>query len=74
MWKPSNYVPLVVDITIQEENNQNIKSILVRDSNKKTNFLQDLFHMLYNTNTTNIHNTIDLKSTVNAFAIAIEIL
>jgi len=71
---PSDHAPLAVEIAIQEEINQNVKSTLVKDSDEEADFLQGLSHVLCSTDTTDIHNATDLESAVNTYAITTEAL
>lgn len=74
LWYPFDHAPLTVKITVQKESNWNVKSTLVKDSDKEANFLQDLSHILCNIDTINICSATDLKSAINTYATAIESL
>lgn len=74
LWYSFDHAPLIVKIAVQEESDWNIKSTLVKDSNKEANFLQGLFYILCNIDTINICSTTDLKSAINTYATATEFL
>ena len=72
LYKPSNHIPLIVELSIYEENNQSVISTLVKDSNKESNFFRDLTYVLSSADTINITNTTNLENAINTFAKALE--
>jgi len=66
--KLSDHAPLIVELTVYEENNQSIRSTVVKNSDKESEFLKNLVYTLNTIDTTNIHSSADLEDIVNNFA------